>query len=412
MTKYWNDRSTKTGIPVAVFVLSASIFALGTTEFMIAGLLPVLAADLDVSVPHAGLLISAFAVGMAVGAPAMVVLTLRLPRKTTLLAALVVFIAGNLLAALAPAYDVLLVARVVTALATSAFWAVGAVVTVSLAPENVRARALAILVGGLTVANVVGVPLGTFIGQQLGWRSAFWAVALLAAAALAGVARVVPDTSHASGPSRLRAELVAFRGSRLWMAFATIALFQAGVFCAFSYLAPLVTDVAGLPEASVPLVLAAFGVGGVLGVQLGGRFADAHPWATLYGGLVSTIAVLTLLAVSSRSQAPTVILVFALGVAAFTLAAPLTARVFALAGRAPTLASATTTSAFNVGNTVGPLLGGIVIAGGYGYAAPPWVGALLATGALALALSSRRLDRRANRQPVPDLAPAECTPAP
>jgi MFS transporter, DHA1 family, chloramphenicol resistance protein len=381
-------------VPLSVWVLAASTFVLGTSEFVVAGLLPQIAADLHVSVPHAGLLISAFAIAMVLGAPAMAVLTLRLPRRTTLLSALGVFAAGNVLAALAADYDLLLVARVVTAVATGAFWAVAAVLTVSLAGERIRARALAVLVGGLTVSNIVGVPLGTFVGQRLGWQAAFWTVAILAAAVSPVVLLLVPNPRTPRVASPVRAEAGAFRSGRLWLALATTAAFQGGTIAMFSYVAPLLTDVTGLPASALPVVLAAFGVGNMVGIHLGGRFADRYPWRTLLGGLVGTIVVLAALASAARDPYVAVPLLLLFGVLGFSLAAPLNARVFALAGPAPTLASAVNASAFNVGNTVGPWLGGIVIGVGLGYAAPSWVGAALLSGALALGTVSRRLDRR------------------
>lgn len=381
-------------IPRVVPVLALSIFALGTSEFMIAGLLPQLAADLRVGIPEAGYLISAFAVGMIVGAPAMAVLTLRMPRRTTLLAALGVFVVGHVVSALAPQYGVLLVARVVTAVATGAFWAVAAVVTVSVVVPQLRARSLAVLLGGLTVANVAGVPLGTLVGQQFGWRSAFWAVGALAAASALGVVlSVPPGTQHGAAP-RVAAELAAFRHGRLWLALGTTALYQSAMIGTFSYVAPLLTEVAGIEERWVPAVLLGFGLGSLVGVVIGGRLADPYPWPTLFGGLASAGVLLGLVGVFAREPVVVVGLVVLLGAIAFIAGAPLNARVFALAGAAPTLASATNTSAFNVGNSLGPALGGLAIGAGWGFTAPAYLGVLLAAGAIVVALVSWRLDRR------------------
>jgi DHA1 family chloramphenicol resistance protein-like MFS transporter len=381
-------------IPRVVPVLALSIFALGTSEFMIAGLLPQLAADLRVGIPEAGYLISAFAVGMIVGAPAMAVLTLRLPRRTTLLAALGVFVVGHVVSALAPEYGVLLVARVVTAVATGAFWAVAAVVTVSVVAPSLRARSLAVLLGGLTVANVAGVPLGTLVGQQFGWRSAFWAVGVLAAASALGVLLSVPPRTERGPALRLAAEFAAFRHGRLWLALGTTALYQSAMIGAFSYIAPLLTDVAGIDERWVPAVLLGFGLGSLVGVVIGGRLADPYPWPTLFGGLASAAVLLGLVGVFAREPVVVVGLVVLLGAIAFIAGAPLNARVFALAGSAPTLASATNTSAFNVGNSLGPALGGLAIGAGWGFAAPAYLGVLLAAAAIVVALVSWRLDRR------------------
>jgi DHA1 family chloramphenicol resistance protein-like MFS transporter len=382
-------------------VLALAIFALGTSEFMIAGLLPEIAADLRVGIPEAGYLISAFAVGMIVGAPAMTVLTLRLPRRTTLLAALAVFAAGHVIAALASDYAVLVVARVVTAVATGAFWAVAAVVAVSVVGPRLRARALAVLLGGLTVANVAGVPLGTLLGQELGWRSAFWAVAALAVLGAVGVFLSVPERTADTPVPRLSAELAAFRRGRLWLALGTIALYQAAMIGAFSYIAPLLTDVTGLEERWVPGVLLGFGIGSVVGVVVGGRLADPYPWPTLFCGLAAAGTLLGLIALFAREPVVVVGLVGLLGAVAFIAGAPLNARVFAQAGPAPTLASATNTSAFNVGNTLGPALGGLAIDAGLGYTAPAWLGVVLATGAIAVAAISWAVDRAAEaRRPA------------
>ncbi|GAA1305781.1 Cmx/CmrA family chloramphenicol efflux MFS transporter [Pseudonocardia xinjiangensis] len=381
-------------IPRVVPVLALSIFALGTSEFMIAGLLPRLAADLRVGIPEAGYLISAFAVGMIVGAPAMAVLTLRLPRRTTLLAALAVFVVGHVVSALSPEYGVLLVARVVTAVATGAFWAVAAVVTVSVVAPELRAMSLSVLLGGLTVANVAGVPLGTLVGQQFGWRSAFWAVGALAAVSAVGVVLSVPRRTAGGTAPRLAAELAAFRRGRLWLALGTTALYQSAMIGAFSYIAPLLTDVTGLDERWVPGVLLGFGLGSLVGVVVGGRLADPYPWPTLFGGLTAAGVLLGLIGLFAPEPVVVVGLVVLLGAVAFIAGAPLNARVFALAGAAPTLASATNTSAFNVGNSLGPALGGLAIGAGWGLTAPAYLGVLLAAAAIAVALVSWRLDRR------------------
>ena len=292
---------TGTRVPPAVFVLAASIFCLGTTEFMIAGLLPTIAGDLGVSIPSAGLLISGFAIGMAVGTPLMTAATLRLPRRATLLASLLVFVLGHVLAALATTYGVLMTARIITAVACGTFWAAAAVVSVALAPAGARAKALAVLLGGLTVSNVVGVPLGALVGQQLGWRAAFWAVAVLASVSAVGVAMVAPRARGVAAPAALRHELRTFASSRVWVALATIAVFQAAVFAVFSYVAPLLTDHAGWPVSRVPVVLALFGLGSLLGIVLGGKVADRNLFLNLYAGLATLSLVLAALALVAHS---------------------------------------------------------------------------------------------------------------
>ncbi|MGW1536388.1 Cmx/CmrA family chloramphenicol efflux MFS transporter [Streptomyces aureus] len=381
-------------MPLAVHVLALSVFALGTSEFMLSGLLPSIARDLGVTIPRAGLLISAFAIGMVVGAPLLAVATLRLPRRTTLVALIAVFGLGQVAGALAPGYTVLFVSRVVSALACAGFWAVGAAVAVAAVPVTSRARALAVMIGGLSVANVLGVPAGAFLGESLGWRAAFWAVAAASAVALVGIVTLVPPIAPPRERPRLRRELLVYRDGRVWLSVVTIALTASGVFCAFSYLAPLLTEVSGLDESRVPTVLALFGVGALAGTALGGRFADAHPFRVLLWGMAADIVVLCAFALLGRYAVATVPLSFLLGVACFSTAPALNARMFHLAAAAPTLAGATTTAAFNLGNTAGPWLGGAVIDAGLGYPATAWVGAALTGAAVALTLVALRTHRR------------------
>jgi MFS transporter, DHA1 family, chloramphenicol resistance protein len=365
-------------LPVAVYVLGLAVFALGTSEFMLSGLLPPLADDLGVSIPTAGLLISAFAIGMVVGAPLLAGATLRLPRRATLVALLVVFGAGHLLGAVATSYAVVFVSRVVSALACAGFWAVGASVAISMVPVTARARAMSIMIGGLSVANIAGVPGGALLGQLWGWRSAFWAVAVLTVVAIAGVLLLVPRVPVPDEPPRLRTELRVYADGRVWLAMLTIALFSASTFAFFSYLAPLLEDVAGLGDGWVPAVLALFGAGALLGTLLGGRIADAHLFGTMYGGLAASSAVLALIALFASHPVPLVILSGLLGMTAFTTAPALNVRMFNVANAAKTLAGATATSSFNIGNAVGPWLGGMVISAGLGYRATAWTGAVLA----------------------------------
>ncbi|KOG51053.1 chemotaxis protein [Streptomyces griseoflavus] len=382
-------------MPLAVYVLGLSVFALGTSEFMLSGILQPLARDMGVSIPQAGLLVSAFAIGMVVGAPVLAGATLQLPRRTTLIGLLTVFGLGQVAGAVAPSYGVLFVSRVVSALACAGFWAVGAAVAVSLVPVTARARAMAVMVGGLSIANIAGVPAGALLGQHAGWRSAFWAVAVLSAIGLIGVIALVPRTAVPTGDERpaLRRELSIYRDKQVWLALIGTALNGAAVFALFSYLAPLLTDTAGLSESSVPTVLALFGVGALIGTFVGGRIADAHPFGTILGGIGASATVLTLLALTAHSPVAAVTLSLLLGVTAFTTAPALNARMFNVAHAAPTLAGATTTSAFNMGNTVGPWLGGLVIGAGWGYPAVAWTGALLAALGVATTVVALRLHR-------------------
>ncbi|WP_327713432.1 MFS transporter [Streptomyces sp. NBC_00464] len=380
-------------MPLAVYILGLSVFALGTSEFMLSGLLPPIADDMNVSIPRAGLLISAFAIGMVVGAPLLAVATLRLPRRTTLIALISVFGLGQVAGALAPTYEVLFASRVISAFACAGFWAVGAAVAIAMVPVNSRARAMAVMIGGLSIANVLGVPLGAFLGENLGWRSAFWAVGAASAVALAGVATMIPRIPLPDKKPQLKRELGIYRDRQVWLSIVLTALAAGGVFCAFSYLAPLLTDVAGLDSGWVPTVLALFGIGALIGTMIGGRVADAHLFGVLLSGIAASTVFLAALALFASNQAAVIVLSFLLGLSAFYTAPALNARMFNVAGAAPTLAGATTTAAFNLGNTGGPWLGGTVIDLDFGFEATAWAGAAMTVLALVTVVLSLRLQR-------------------
>ena len=384
-------------LPLAVHALAFGIFCLGTSEFMLAGLLPQIADDLDVSISDAGLLISAFAIGMMIGAPIMTLATLRLPQRATLLGAAVVFGLAHIVPFVVEGYVSQLVGRIVAAVACATYWAVAAVVATKIAGPERTARAMAVLVGGLTLANVVGVPAGTWIGGAFGWQAAFVAIAVATGAVLVLLRSLVPvlPDEHASRSMKelVRSETRGFRDRRLWLALATTASFQAAVFCTFSYLAPLITDVAGLPDSGVPLVLLLFGVGTFVGVTVGGRYADRDMLINVITSLIAMVLALLLLGALAGSEVGVVVAVFVLGATAFSIAAALNGRVFAFAGEAPTLAASVNVSAFNVGNALGPWLGGVVLSAGLGLRAPVWMGALLGIVALGFAATSWRVER-------------------
>lgn len=381
-------------MPVAVYVLGLSVFALGTSEFMLSGLLPPIADDMGVSIPQAGLLISAFAIGMVIGAPLLAVATLRLPRRTTLIALIGVFGLGQVAGALAPSYELLFASRVVAAFACAGFWAVGAAVAIAMVDKDQRARAMAVMIGGLSIANVLGVPAGAFLGEHLGWRSAFWSVAAASAVALAGILALIPRIPLPAERPTLRRELRIYGDRQVWLAIGITALGAGGVFCAFSYLSPLLTDVAGLDSKWVPWILGLFGIGALVGTTIGGRVADAHLFGVMIWGITASTVFLTVLALLAPVAVAAIALSFLLGVSAFFTAPALNARMFNVAGAAPTLAGATTTAAFNLGNTGGPWLGGTVIDAGLGFSATAWAGAAMTVTAIALAVTALRLDRR------------------
>ncbi|MEV6759707.1 MFS transporter [Streptomyces sp. NPDC051105] len=376
MSSLTNERSGK--LPLVVWVMSAGTFLMGTTEFVIAGLLPEMAGDLGVSVARTGLLITAFAVGMIVGAPLMAIATLRLPQRSTLVMALVIFSVGHVIAALSSSFTILLAARVVTALATGAFWSVGAVVATAAAGPAASSRALGVMNGGMTIANVIGVPLGAWAGQFIGWRGPFWVLAVLSAAAAPAVLRLMPAVERHEVPS-IRAEFAALRQGRIWLALSAAALLMGGVMAAYSYISPLLTDRAGIPSGAVALVLVGFGVGALLGTTAGGRFGDRRPSATTLTGAALTALVLLLLVPLSTSAVATVILVVLMGLTGFTVVPVVTALAVRFGGSAPTLAAALTVSAFNTGTAVGSWAAGISLDSSLGLTGPPLVGAVVAT---------------------------------
>ncbi|ADB33267.1 major facilitator superfamily MFS_1 [Kribbella flavida DSM 17836] len=380
-------------MPLALLALAIGAFGIGTTEFVIAGLLPEVATEFGVSIPAAGWLITGYALSVAVGALPMTALGNRLRRKQLLVLLMAIFVAGNVLSALAPSYGVMMGGRIVTALCHGAFFGVGAVVASDLVKPEKKASAIALMFTGLTVANVLGVPMGTFIGQGLGWRTTFWVVAGLGIVGLIGIAALVPEIARPAG-GNLRAELAVFRSVKVWLAVGTTVLGFGGVFASFSYVAPMMTEDAGLPESAISWLLVLFGIGMVFGNLLGGRFADRALMPTLYTALGALALVLVLFGFTAHAGVPAIVTLFLLGGFGFATAPPLQMRTLASASAAPTVASAVNIGAFNLGNALAAWLGGVVIAAGYGYAATNWAGAAMAAGALLLALASGALDRR------------------
>ncbi|KOY54128.1 MFS transporter [Streptomyces sp. XY332] len=385
-------------MPLALLALAIGAFGIGTTEFVIMGLLPEVAADYGVSIPTAGFLVTGYALGVVLGAPLMTVLGTRIPRKRMLMLLMGLFIAGNVLSAFAPAFGVMLAGRVVASLAHGAFFGIGSVVAAGLVAPEKKAGAIAMMFTGLTVANVVGVPLGTLVGQTLGWRITFLIVAALGLLGLLGIARLVPELPRPEGV-RIRHELAAFRNVQVLLAMAMTVLGFGGVFAAITYITPMMTDVAGFADTSVTWLLVLFGLGMVAGNLIGGRFADRALMPMLYvslGALAVVLAVFTLTAHTKTGAAATIVLIGALG---FATVPPLQKRVLDQAAGAPTLASAVNIGAFNLGNALAAWLGGLVIAAGLGWTAPNWVGAALAASALVLALVSGGLERRTAARP-------------
>jgi MFS transporter, DHA1 family, inner membrane transport protein len=380
-------------MPIPLLALAISAFAIGTTEFLIMGLLPEVAHDLSVSIPAAGQLVTGYALGVAVGAPLLAVLTSRMPRKLALQLLMGIFIVGNVLCAVATNYPVLMVARVVTSFAHGSFFGIGAVVAASLVPTEKRASAIALMFTGLTLATVLGVPFGTAIGQQFGWRVAFWIVSALGVISLVGVSALVPN-HHDSAPAGLGHEVRVLRDPQVWIALGMTVLGFGGVFVVFTYIAPILEQVSGFSPRGVTLMLVVFGLGLTLGNTLGGKLADRALMPSLIGILAVLVVVMAVFTRTSHASVPAAITVFVWGIAAFATVPPLQMRVVAKAAAAPNLASTLNIGAFNVGNAMGAWLGGLAIAHGVTLDSLPWVAAVVAVAALLLTGFAARLDGR------------------
>lgn len=337
--------------------------AAGTSEFMPSGLLPGIADDLGVSIPVAGSVVSAFALGMIIGALGAALLAVRLPRKITLLFALLVLAAGHLFGSVASNFAALLTSRVVSAIAIGVFWTVATEFAVAISPETARARAIARLVSSMVVATVLGVPLGAFLGDRLGWRATFVAVALISVVAAGVLAAVVTELPRPEGEAQsLLIEARAFLNGKLLSTYLLICLYQSAVMGLMTFVKPLLLNVAGLSQGVIPWALALFGVGGFFGLQAGGRYADRWPRQVLVTAVaLAVLAALILWRFAEQGGFIALLCMTIFGAAAFMAAPPLNARAFALSKDAPTLASGGNTAAFNVGNIIGPTVGGLTI---------------------------------------------------
>lgn len=378
-------------MPIALFALAIASFGIGTTEFVIMGLLPEVAADLGVSIPSAGLLITGYALGVVVGGPIIVVATARLPRKLTLIGLAAMFVVGNLFCAIAPNYALLMAARVFTAFGHGAFFGISAVVAGTLVPRNQRAQAMALVFAGLTLANILGVPGGTALGQIAGWRSTFWAVVAIGLVSVAAIVAWVPSDRGAAAPPSLVREFAVFKRLQVWLAMAISVLAAGATFACFTYIAPILQQVTGMAPHQVTWVLLLFGVGITIGNLIGGRLADWKLMPTIIAALSALILVLAQFSWTSHSFIGACVSVFAWGCVMFILIAPLQMRVIECAGDAPNLASTLNQGAFNIGNAGGAWIGGAAITLGASYDILPFVGAGMAALALAVALLSMQL---------------------
>lgn len=374
-------------MPFALYFLALAVFVMGTSEFMLAGLLPAIATDLNVDVAAAGLLTSAFAISMAFGAPLMAALSRRLPERTTLLSCLLLFAISHATAALAPDYVLLRITRILGAVSNAGFLAVALNTATRLAPAHLKGRALAILLAGTSAATIAGVPAGTLLGAHVGWRSVFWVIGSLCLPAIVAVFMAVPVSRAAGAPAdrapQLITELAELFTPRLAGSMLLAALVNGGTFAVFTFIAPLVTTTAGLAEPWVPLVLVLFGFGSFAGITVAGRVSDRRPVAVLVTGgplLLTGWIALALLA-----------LVFAQGFLSFALGSTLIGQVVHAATGAPTMGGSYATMALNAGAALGPVLGGITLSAGFGLLAPVWVAALLVALAMLISLVAPQL---------------------
>ena len=377
----------------AIVALALGGFVIGTTEFVTMGLLPEIARGIDSSIPKTGHVISAYALGVVVGAPAIISLSARLPKRALALGLVLALGLGNVLTALAPSYAALFGARFIAGLPHGAYFGVASLIAASLVPPERRGRAVSSVMLGLAVANVVGVPASTWLGQTLGWRSAYWTVVILTIVTAAAITVFVPHLPRDRAAS-VRRELGALKRPQVWLTLGIGTVGFGGMFAVYSYIAPTVTDVTGLSRSYIPWMLFAFGVGGVVGTVIGGKLADLALFGSLVASMVTIGVILAVFMVAAHSPVGAFATMFLLSVNASVLVVCLQMRLMLVAGEAEMLGAALNHASLNIANGLGAWLGGIVIAAGYGYTAPAAVGVALAGAGLVVLLVSALLERR------------------
>ncbi|MFE6153757.1 MFS transporter [Streptomyces sp. NPDC057889] len=386
-------------MPLALLALAVVAFGIGTTEFATMGLLPQIAHGIGVSVPHAGNLVSAYALGVVVGAPVLTGIGARVPHKRLLLLLSGLFVVGNIASALAPSFGLLFAARFLAGLPHGALFGVGAVVASRLVAPERAARAVSKMFLGLTIANIIGVPASTALGQHLGWRSAYWAVAVIGIIALASLALFVPHQPRGR-QSGIRHELRAMGNKQVAIGLATAVVGFGGFFAVYSYLVPMLTNVTGISDSSTTLVLALYGVGMTLGTVIAGPLTDRALRPTLYAGLALLAAALVTFYFTVHSTAPALVTIAFIGAMGSLITTPVQMLLMAKAQNAPTMAAASNHSAFNLANAGGAWLGGLAISAGWGWTSPNLVGAALALAGLGLAFTGGLMDRDSRRSEV------------
>lgn len=380
-------------MPLALLALAIGAFGIGTTEFAVMGLLPDMAAGFDVSIPLAGYATTLYALGVVIGAPLMTALGTRFTRKQMLMLLMGLFIVGNLLTAVAPSFWIMLAGRIVSAFTHGAFFGIGALVAADLVAPQKRATAISLMFSGLTVANVVGVPAGTMLSQQFGWRTTFYAITALGVIGLLGIIKLIP-AQQAKAASPIGSELAVFRNPQVGLAMLMTVLGFGGVFAAVTYLASMMTEVTGFAPSSVIWLTAIFGLGMVGGNLVSGRFTDRAMMPMLYVSMTGLALSLAAFNFTAHNKIAATVTIALIGIFGFATVPPLQKRVMDQAAAAPTLASAGNIAAFNFGNALAAWLGGLVISAGLGYTAPNWVGALMTAAALGVAIFASALERR------------------
>ncbi|MEP7455299.1 MFS transporter [Phyllobacterium sp. SB3] len=384
-------------MPLPILALAIASFCIGTTEFVIMGLLPEVAADLSVSIPSAGLLVTGYALGVVIGAPIIAIATASLPRKPVLVGLALLFVIGNLFCAIAPNYWMLMIARVVTAFGHGAFFGIGSVVAANLVPRHKRASAIALMFAGLTLANILGVPAGTALGEVYGWRATFFAVVAIGIASVISIIVLVPSSKGEQKGGGILSEVKVLGKLQVWLAMAISALASASLFAVFTYIKPILTDVSGISTSAVTWVLLLFGAGMTVGNVIGGKLADWKLMPTVIGTLIALAFVHVIFAEVTGLPTAAIATVFFWGVLTFVIVPPLQMRVVESADEAPNLAATLNQGAFNVGNASGAWIGGAALTLGVPYQYLPFVGAALTLAGLAVAIWSTLLDRKAHR---------------
>lgn len=389
----------KKGLPGALWALTISAFGIGTTEFVIVGLLPTVATDMNISIPSAGLLVSLYAVGVAIGAPVLTALTAKLPRKLLLISLMGLFIAGNGLASIAPGYFTLVLARIVTGFAHGVFFSIGATIAAALVPVEKRASAIAIMFAGLTVAIVTGVPLGTFIGQHFGWRATFIGVALLGVIGMVSAMVLVPNNLKNEKSASIRSLAKVLSNKHLLLAYLMTALGYGGTFVAFTYLSPILQEITGLSENAVSLILLLYGVAIAIGNIVGGKVSNKNPLKALLWMFALQALVLLVFTFTAPYTVLSLVTLFILGALSFSNVPGLQLYVVQLAEKhlpgTEDVASAFNIASFNIGIALGAYVGGLVVVSPLGIGATPWVGAVFVVVAIVLTMVSMRMERKA-----------------